>query len=223
MTNPPMGEPAYTPPQDPWAGTQGMAATPTDPIPQPPVVGQYAPGIASPPSWSADTISHTDQYDYVPQPRRRTGRYVLVVLVVLLLGVGGGYGAWYLITNRYNGSTPLVQGSTPPASVSTTSTRPPAVALGDLKQGDCIQDLNPGGDPYMVLASCDKVPTYKILKIYRDLDAPANPDDKNSYLPIYHDKCGDLPQANSWYYLFYTETKKIPYFFCTYFNGPASS
>jgi hypothetical protein len=229
MTNPPMGEPAYPAPQDPWAGTQGMAATPTDPIPQaPPAFGQFAQGVATPgtPSWSTqDTIVHGG-YDYA-EPRRRSGvgKYILVVLVVLLLGGGGGFGAWYLITDRY-GSTPDTLGrSSPPVSTTggtPTSSLPPQVAAADLQKDVCIRDLDPEGAHYMVVADCSVVPTYKILKVYRDLDAPAHPEKQDSYLPMYHQYCDGVTGANSFYYYWFKDSTKVAYFFCAYYNGPLS-
>src|SRR5262245_1267491 len=93
---PPGEPPSYSPPQDPWANAQGVSAAPTDPIPQQPQpYGQFAPGVASPSVWSQETISH-GEYDYVPQQRSRLGTYILVALAVVVLGGGGGYGAYLL-------------------------------------------------------------------------------------------------------------------------------
>jgi hypothetical protein len=180
MTNPPMGEPAYAPPQDPWAGTQGMAAAPTDPLPQaPPAYGQFAPGVATPsaPSWSQDTIAQGDPYGYVPQRSSGVGKYIVVVILVLLLGGGGGFGAWYFITNRYDQQLGLGQGTSATPSASATTSVPVAVVPSELKVGDCIFDVAPQGadQPVMVLSPCDRNGALKIVSIFSGVTIPEGP------------------------------------------------
>src|SRR5688572_29413744 len=133
------GEPStFAPPQDPWSGPHGVAATPTDPIPDP-APEQFAPGVAGPAPrvWSQETISHADPYGYMPQ-RRRAGRYILVIMLVLALGGAGGFGAWYLITNNFP-TTPQTQGSEQPSSSPSTSTsQTPTFDPADVRVGDCL-------------------------------------------------------------------------------------
>ena len=105
----------YAQPQDPWAGGHepGVAAAPTDPIPQQPFGqgGGYAPGVASPSVWSQETMAQGGGYPYAPPPKSRVGIYLLVFLAIIVLGGGGGYGAYYVITHRSPGNSPQAQNS----------------------------------------------------------------------------------------------------------------
>jgi hypothetical protein len=168
------GEPSsFAPPQDPWSGPHGVAATPTDPIPQP-APGQFAPGVAAPAPrvWSQETISHDDGYGYVPQ-RRGAGRYVLVILLVLVLGGAGGFGAWYLITNNFPG-TPGAQNSREPSATPSTSTspEPPAFEPADVRVGDCLVNNGTATATNMAIAPCDTAGSYKVVKIIPGLEIP---------------------------------------------------
>src|SRR5262245_41877521 len=180
---PPGEPPSYAQPQDPWANAHetGVAAAPTDPIPQsqpqqpPPAYGQFAPGVATPSVWSQETISH-GSYEYVPQ-RSRLGMYVLVMLAVVVFGGGGGYGAYLLISGRNPNTNPPPGASASPATSTTaTSTTPTAVEPADLKVGDCIFNVGTATAPVMVRSQCTKAQSYKVIKIVAGEQIPEGPD-----------------------------------------------
>jgi len=167
MTSYQPGEPGYTAPQDPWSGAPGVASPPTDPIPQAPR-GQFAPGVAAPvpppPSvWSQETIAHSDPYR--PPPRSgRTGLYILVTMVVLVLGGAGGFGAWYLITERIcPGDGPCnaqPQSPTTEASTDADAFQPDAVRVGD-----CLVNHGTATNARMKIEPCETVGALRVLKI----------------------------------------------------------
>ncbi len=167
------GEPStFTPPQDPWSGPQGVAPAPTDPIPAPPP-GQFAPGVASPqPRVWSETISNQDPYGYVPQRSGGALRYVLIILVVLVLGGAGGFGAWYLITKNYPG-TPQTQNTQEASpSASPTASQPAAFDPADVRVGDCLVNRGTATQTEMAIAPCDTAGSYKVLKIIPGPDIP---------------------------------------------------
>ncbi len=165
---PPGEPPSYAQPQDPWAGTQGVASAPTDPIPQTAApYGQFAPGVAAPSVWTQETVSHGG-YDYVPQQRSRLGMYVLVVLAVLVFGGGGGYGAYRWITSMTPPTTPPAGTSSSAGTSAPGSSGPgttPTVAASALNVGDCILNIGTPTKPEMIRSECGKPKSYKIIKI----------------------------------------------------------
>jgi hypothetical protein len=183
---PPGEPPSYAQPQDPWAGTQGVAAAPTDPIPQaPPAFGQFAPGVAAPSVWTQETISHGG-YEYVPQQRSRVGMYVLVILAVIVLGGGGGYGAYRWITSLTPPTSPPNGQSTGPGTStqpgSSTPGQSPTVEAADLKVGDCIFNSTPDDpataevtQPTMIRAACNLPKSYKVIKVTSGEQIPEGP------------------------------------------------
>jgi len=182
---PPGEPPSYAQPQDPWAGTQGVASAPTDPIPQAPAPpGQFAQGVARPSVWTQETISHGG-YEYVPQQRSRLGTYVLIILAVIVFGGGGGYGAYRWIesmtptTPPTSGPTGNPGGSTPGTSGPATT---PPVEASALNVGDCILNTtpdNPGTPaveaPTMVRSACSVKDSYKVIKILAGEQIPEGP------------------------------------------------
>jgi hypothetical protein len=179
--NPPE-QPPYAQPQDPWAGGHepGVAAAPTDPIPQQPY-GQFAQGVAAPSVWTQETISQGG-YTYVPQQGgSRVWTYVLVVLAVVVLGGGGGYGAYWLITHR-GGGTPQTQGSStdPGPQTSTTAAPDPTqtLVLAEVKVGDCLFNAGTADEPAMQPVPCTKPKSFKVVKIASGDSIPEGPDGK---------------------------------------------
>jgi hypothetical protein len=182
---PPGEPPSYAQPQDPWAGTQGVASAPTDPIPQPPQQhGQFAQGVAAPSVWTQETVSHGG-YDFVPQQRNRVGTYVLVILAVIVFGGGGGYGAYRWISSLPPNTTPPSDTSPSAGSSTPGSTGPsasPTVEAAALKLGDCIFNTtpdNPATDvveaPTMVRSDCSTKDSYKVIKIMVGEQIPEGP------------------------------------------------
>ena len=144
---PPGEPPSYAQPQDPWAGTQGVASAPTDPIPQAAAPhGQFAPGCGRAERVDPGDRSRTAGTTYVPQQRSRVGTYVLVILAVIVFGGGGGYGAyrWIASMTPHNTATSWPTGirgiSTPGSSGPATT---PTVAAAALNVGDCILNTTP--------------------------------------------------------------------------------
>jgi hypothetical protein len=97
------------------------------------------------------------------QPRSRVGLYVLVTIVVLVLGGAGGYGAWYLITEKFGSTT-----TTPPASI--PEFKPRAV-----QEGSCITEVvdpalinepegTPGRETFQIVG-CETAAAFEVLKI----------------------------------------------------------
>jgi hypothetical protein len=189
---PPGEPPSYAQPQDPWAGTQGVASAPTDPIPQTPQqYGQFAPGVAAPSVWTQETISHGG-YDYVPQERSRLGMYVLIILAVIVFGGGGGYGAYRWISSLNPPETTVDPTSSTGTSPSTGSTSPgelPQVDPASIKVGECIYNTTPDDPatqavtaPTMVRVGC-AVPAGELLKLLRVPD-PKPDEAERSYTVI---------------------------------------
>ncbi|HEY7223353.1 MAG TPA: hypothetical protein VH561_07070 [Micromonosporaceae bacterium] len=182
-------QPSYAPPQDPWSGTQGVAATPTDPIPQPPR-GKFSPGVAAPvpPAadlWSQETVAHDDRYTPGRGPAGRGALfYTFVTLVVLLLGGAGGYGAWYLITDRIGTPTagPTTNNGTS-AGPSLTTTVPP-FHPDAVRVGDCLLQVDV---PYLAtdgtqkkrttleIVACGTDNSYAVVKIDHGAQLPEDP------------------------------------------------
>jgi hypothetical protein len=182
--------PSYAPPQDPWADVQG-SATPTNPIPavptqpggQLPQRAQYSPGVATPSArppgiWSQETIASNDRYASSQRPGG-AGLYVLVVILVLVLGGAGGYGAWYFMTQRVT-NTPTAQSTHQPTITTSTQGGPtasPGVLLTTCPDGtggfdackvritDCLSITGPTNDPTVAVADCSAAGSKKILKI----------------------------------------------------------
>jgi hypothetical protein len=165
---PPGEPPSYAQPQDPWANAHetGVAAAPTDPIPQPQQqpYGQFAPGVAAPSAWTQETVAHGG-YEYVPQQRSRLGMYLLVGLAVIVFGGGGGYGAYYLITHNGFGSPQGGQTTSPSTSSPSTASTVPVTDLGVLKIGDCVINTGSNDDATLALVACSTKDSYKITKI----------------------------------------------------------
>jgi hypothetical protein len=176
---PPGEPPSYVPPQDPWANAQGVTSAPTDPIPQQ-AHGQFTPGVASPSVWTQETISHGD-YEYVPQQRSRLGTYILVVLAVIVLGGGGGYGAYVLATNGFGGpGTGPTNGPTNSATTpnnSTSSVDPtPTIDAAAIRVNDCLLNIGTDNDPRMAKVPCTTPKSYKVVKIASGESIPEGPD-----------------------------------------------
>jgi hypothetical protein len=219
MTSYQPGEPpSYTAPQDPWSAAPGVATPPTDPIPQPPR-GQFAPGVASPvappPSnvWAQETIAHDDR-----RPPGRTGLYVLVTVLVLVLGGAGGYGAWYLITQRICAAgsancNPQSQ-QTQQQTQSTQSTDPvfdPAI----VKVGDCLVNHGTPEDPKMRVESCNTPGAFRVLYIKKGKDIPENANGEFDRQTTGPAVCGDVPDwDNSWFGWDDPDNDNRDYFFC---------
>ena len=182
---PPGEPPSYAQPQDPWAGSQGVASAPTDPIPQPPQQqGQFAQGIAAPSVWTQETVSHGG-YEYVPHERSRVGTYVLVILAVIVFGGGGGYGAYRWISSLPSNTTPPADTSPSAGSSTPGSAGPgpsPTVEAAALKLGDCILNTTPDNPatevveaPTMVRSDCSTKDSYKVIKIKVGEEIPEGP------------------------------------------------
>jgi hypothetical protein len=185
---PPGGAPPeptpYAQPQDPWAGGHepGVAAAPTDPIPQQSYSpGQFAPGVASPSVWTQETMSQGG-YGYAPPPQRsRALVYVLVFVAIIVLGGGGGFGAYYVITHRNaTGQNPQTQGSTstPPTSGPTSADPTPTLDAAAVKVGECIFNAGTADKPLMQVVPCSKPKSYKVIKIASGVDIPEGPGGK---------------------------------------------
>jgi hypothetical protein len=192
MTYQPGEQPSYTPPQDPWSGTQGVASAPTDPIPAP-ARGQFAPGVAAasapPPVWQQETVGYDDPYERVGRGHGgRAGMYVLVVFLVLVLGAGGGYGAWWAITKYFPSEDQTVtsgpSSGAPSTDPSTSGDPSPGVSglvefrPNRVEVGDCLINLAEEGEPLpkMYLASCDSEDVYEILRIISGEQIPERED-----------------------------------------------
>lgn len=219
---PPPEQPSYAQPQDPWAGGHepGVAAAPTDPIPQP-AYSQFAQGVAAPSVWTRETIAHGG-YSYVPQ--RSGGRgwtYVLVVLAVVVLGGGGGYGAYWFITHRSGGAdTPHTQGSTPgTGSQTSTATGPdstPTVVPSEVKIGDCLFNAGTADKPAMQQVPCTKSKSFRVVKIASGESIPKGPDGKFDRDHTSAAVCAGT-DSTAWYAWDSTDDKQ-DYFFCLTVN-----
>jgi hypothetical protein len=171
---PPGGQPAegpaaYPQPQDPWAGEHGIASVPTDPIPQ-----QYG-TFGQSEVWSQATVAHGGQYDYVQQQpqRSRAGMIIGIFLGVLLLGGGGGFAAWYIVTHKGDNPTPSTSTSAPVVTTTKPGFDPAAVAVGT-----CLINKNATGSPDISVVACNTPGSYKILKISKGETLPEGTDGK---------------------------------------------
>lgn len=169
MTYQPGEPPSYAQPQDPWSS--GSTSPPTDPIPAP-ARAQFAPGVAPPAApapnvWSQETVLHGGG----EQPGGRTGLYIFVTLLVLVLGGAGGIGAWYVIRERLNPATPGTTTDSPGPSTSDTNFTPSAIRVGD-----CLFNRTPDSTPTMVVVDCDTAGATKVLKIQSGEGIPENAD-----------------------------------------------
>jgi hypothetical protein len=217
---PPGGTPSeptpYAQPQDPWANAHetGVAAAPTDPIPQQPY-GQFTPGVAAPSVWTQETMSQGG-YAYAP-PRggSRVGLYVLVFLAVVVLGGGGGYGAYWLITQRGDGTTPTTTSSDPPTSSTGQSASPtgePTFVASAVKVGDCLLNTGTGNSPAMKVVDCSTAKSYEVLKITAGESIPEGPNGKFDADHTGATVCAGTGYT-AWYAWDSTEDKN-DYFFC---------
>ena len=222
---PPGGAPPeptpYAQPQDPWAGGHepGVAAAPTDPIPQQGFgAGQYAPGVASPSVWTQETMAAGGPYGYAPPPQKsRIGVYLLVFLAIIVLGGGGGYGAYYVITHRNTGNTPQGQStSTVPVDPTTNASTPNPTSTLDpatVKKDDCLFNSSQDDDnPVMKLVQCGTSGSYKVLKIASGASIPEGPNGKFD-----RDHTSVAVCANTDYKAWYawdSEDNNKDYFFC---------
>jgi hypothetical protein len=203
------GEQPYTQPQDPWSGTQGIAAAPTDPIPQPPARGQFTPGVASPSVWVQETVAHSDPYAAQARGGGRAGLYILVVLLVVVLGGAGGFGAWWAITN-YAGGTGV---ETPPSNTTTTTTTTgPTSPTPDptetlyrgevVPEGTCMINRGSAVDAEMFLVPCDWEGDLEVLEVLRTFsgeDIPEDPAGDFTLEVTAQPLCGDLPRFNRYF------------------------
>jgi hypothetical protein len=186
---PPGGAPPeptpYAQPQDPWAGGHepGIAAAPTDPIPQQGFGGGYAPGVATPNVWSQETMAQGGGYPYAAPPKSRIGIYLLVFAAIVVLGGGGGYGAYYVIKHRggtgtdpqaHNSPTVAPSGDANSASANAT----PTLEASAVKEGDCIFNVGTAEKPAMQIVPCTKPKSYKVVKIASGVDIPEGPNGK---------------------------------------------
>jgi hypothetical protein len=179
----PEGSPAYAQPQDPWAGgfEPGQASVPTDPIPH-----QYDPyaSYQQGDPWAQQTVPHGGYPGYQAR-RSRALPIAITVVIVLLLGSGAGYAAWYVATNNQPSASP-----TTPAVVTTTPggqvTSPggggtsPAVKFDAHKVGvgDCLINNGSSDDPVMQVVACSTAKSYKVIKVRQGADIPEGPDGK---------------------------------------------
>jgi hypothetical protein len=200
------GEQPYAPPQDPWAGDQGQAAAPTDPIPQP-VRGQFTPGVASPSVWAQETVAHSDPY---PSDGGggggRTGLYLLVVLLVVVLGGAGGFGAWWAITNYASNrgtsaASPTATDDPNTPSPSSTEMRVSTATFDLLAVGDCLINRGTPEAPEMFRVPCDWPGDLEVVQIIRKQSGPGLQENEAGRFDLDTARavCGDLPRFNMYY------------------------
>jgi hypothetical protein len=196
------GEQPYTQPQDPWLNTQGLASAPTDPLPAlARGSGHFAPGVASPVAWSAETVAHSDPYLPAEKTGGRAGLYVLVALLVVVLGGAGGFGAWWAITN-YGGSwaTPSTSNTTTPAGEESPTPEPTELAYRPelVEVGTCLTNRGTIERPQMWIVPCDRADTYEVLKVVKGADIPKDAagafTEEATATPV----CADVP-SDSWF------------------------
>lgn len=173
---PPEGTPTYPQPQDPWAAGQdhGLASVPTDPIPQ--QYDPYAHGTGGA-VWSQATVAHGESgYDLPPSPqRRRTGLLVGLFAVVLVLGGGGGFAAWY-VTSQTRKPDPQVS-NTATASPSANATTPAVFDPHQVEVDDCVANRGTALKPEMVSSAC-VVGSFTVLKKVEGASIKENADGK---------------------------------------------
>ncbi|HLT09406.1 MAG TPA: hypothetical protein VK028_01200 [Micromonosporaceae bacterium] len=202
----PESQPAYAPPQDPWAGgyEQGVASVPTDPIPQ-----QYesygGPGDA----WSQQqTVLHGQQYAYVPQRSSRVGLFVLVFLLVLVLGGGGGFAAWYIVSNRPPSANPGPSTTNPPSESSSAAELPANCPVNNqidafdpctVREGDCIINLGTEDDPDVRTSTCTEEGSFTVLFVTQGPDIPENAQGQFDRDTTSAAVCGDVEGFEFWY------------------------
>jgi hypothetical protein len=216
----PPEQPPYAQPQDPWAGGHepGVAAAPTDPIPQQ-AYGQFSQGVATPSVWTQETMAQGG-YSYVPrQGGSRVWMYLVVFLAVVVLGGGGGYGAYWLITHRGAGTeTPQNQGlSTGPPQTSTTAPDPtPTVVPSEVKVGDCLFNAGTADVPAMQEVPCTKPKSFRVVKIASGASIPEGPDGKFDRDHTSAAVCAGT-NSTAWY-AWDSSDDKNDYFFCLTVN-----
>jgi hypothetical protein len=212
MTSYQPGEPPYTAPQDPWSSAPGVASPPTDPIPQAPR-GGFTPGVASPvppPAsvWSQETIAHDDRYRR--SPGGRTGLYILVTIIVLVLGGAGGFGAWYLITDRMcPGSQPCTTGSQQPTNPTEDTFHPEAVRLQD-----CLVNHGTETDAKMKVESCDTAGALRVLSIVQGEDIPENAQGKFDRNTTAVPLCGGVQGWDGSWFGWNSSNDRLDFFYC---------
>lgn len=180
----PEGTPGYAQPQDPWAGgfEPGQASVPTDPIP-----GQYDPygGYAQGDPYAQQTVPHGAYAVYPPPRRSRALPIAITAVIVLLLGSGAGYAAWYVATTNRPSTSPTTPGvvTTTPGGQTTTpggaSTTPAAkFDAHTIVAGDCLLNKGTADDPDMQLVPCTTPKSYKVIKVDQGAGIPEGPDGK---------------------------------------------
>lgn len=165
---PPEGTPSYPQPQDPWATghDHGLASVPTDPIPH--QYDPYAHGVAESDIWAGPTVAHggPPPYGYVPQQRQKskTGLIAVAFVAVLVLGGGGGYAAWYVITQQPQGLPSANPSTSGARTQSQTSTTEPAAIFDPhtINVGDCIVNKGTAAKPQIQISACS-AGTYKVI------------------------------------------------------------
>lgn len=194
------GEQPYTQPQDPWSGAHGTASAPTEPMPAPVrSPDQFAPGVASPVTWSQETIAHRDPAPATRSEGSRAGLYVFVGLLVVVLGGAGGYASWWM-TTRYAGQLTASPTTTTTTDANQTPTPSPTefrYAPGQVREGDCMINRGTQKDPEMWVVPCDREGAYKVLKVFRGERIPED-DEDNFTSATAEDLCGDLP-SDAWF------------------------
>jgi hypothetical protein len=180
----PEGSPGYAQPQDPWAGgfEPGQASVPTDPTPQQyDPYGGYGPGDP----YAQHTVPQGGYPGYPPPQRSRVLPIAITAVIVLLLGSGAGYAAWYVATkNRPAASptTPAVQVTTPGGQVTTPAGggTTPAVKFDvhTVVAGDCLLNNGTPDDPDMQVVPCNTPKSYKVIKVAQGVDIPEAPNGK---------------------------------------------
>jgi hypothetical protein len=202
------GEPSYVPPQDPWSGEQGTVSAPTEPLPAPTRdPGQFAPGVASPADWSPSTGSDRDLVTLSPSqmssaPRRRTGLYILVFLLVAAIGGAVGFASWW-VTGHY--AEQIGIGSADPSETTTSSEPTASPTLSgqryhpDLVEvGSCLTNRGAEGRPEMWVVPCDEPDTYRVLKVLAGAEIPEGMDEKFREEATAQALCSDVAW-NAWF------------------------
>jgi hypothetical protein len=180
----PEGSPGYAQPQDPWAGgfEPGQASVPTDPIPN-----QYDPYAGYPQGdpWAQQTVPHGGYPGYLAPRRSRALPIAITVVIVLLLGSGAGYAAWYVATNNRpsaSPTTPGVQVTTPggPSTSPSGEGTSPAVRFDPhtIVKGECLFNFGTADDPKMQVVPCATAKSYTVIRVQQGVDIPEGPDGK---------------------------------------------
>ncbi|MGW2747562.1 hypothetical protein [Streptomyces sp. NPDC001450] len=121
------------PPPPPWASAQTRSAALPPPPPWASAETSTAPLPPPPPQPWTSAPTYTDGRvpapSYAPAPRRvHGGRLIALVVAMVLVGAGSGFGVWYLGRDRAGSTTPAASapgtGVTASASASTTPRTP---------------------------------------------------------------------------------------------------